>query len=100
MNKASKNNTNDDFKADIRALRDGIDEIDEKILDLINERLLLAEQIGQIKKRRSCQIVDDPREKEIMNRLLKRNKGALHDDFLRKIFTAIIAAGRDMQRSR
>ena len=42
MNKASKNNTNDDFKADIRALRDGIDEIDEKILDLINERLLLA----------------------------------------------------------
>ena len=100
MDKPNKDNTTDYLNADIRALRNAIDVIDEKILALINERLLLAGQIGLIKKRCSRQIVDNRREKEIINRLLDLNKGALGDDFLCKIFTAIIAASRDTQRSR
>jgi len=99
MKKSNPNNTTDDSNADILSLRSAIDKIDEKILDLINERLLLAQQIGHIKKQRSIRIVDKDREKEIINRLAERNKGPLGDDALHHIFTAIIAGGRSVQRT-
>ena len=84
--------------AKISALRLAIDEIDEKIMDLINRRFLLAKQIGNVKKKDGIQITDRRREKEILDRLLKKNNGPLRDDGLRNIFGAIIAEGRNVQR--
>lgn len=85
--------------ADISALRLAIDEIDEQIMDLINRRLLLAEQIGGIKKQSGIQITDVKREKEILDHLLKKNNGPLGDDCLRHVFAAIIAEGRNVQKT-
>jgi chorismate mutase/prephenate dehydratase len=85
------------LNADIAALRLGIDALDEKILDLINRRLLLAQQIGDVKKQSGIQIADRRREIDIMDRLLLKNTGPLSDDGLRRIFTAIIAEGRSVQ---
>ena len=84
--------------ADISALRLTIDEIDEKIMDLINRRLLLAQQIGSVKKQGGIQITDRQREKEIMNRLLEKNNGPVSDNGLCNIFEAIIAEGRNVQQ--
>jgi chorismate mutase/prephenate dehydratase len=83
--------------AGISALRLAIDEIDEKIMDLINQRLLLARQIGNIKKKGGIQIADHRREKEILDRLLEKNKGPVSDRGLRNIFGAIITEGRNVQ---
>jgi chorismate mutase/prephenate dehydratase len=83
----------------ISALRLSIDEIDEQILDLINRRLLLAEQIGGFKKLGGIQIADPGREKQIIDRLQERNIGPLGGDCLRHIFTLIIAEGRNIQKS-
>jgi len=99
MKKSNPNNFPDDLNADIRALRSAIDKIDEKILDLINKRFLLAQQIGYIKKKCDIRVVDKDRENEIINRLTDRNKGPLGDDALHHIFTAIIAGGRGVQRA-
>ena len=99
MDKPKKDDTTADLNAEIRALRTAIDEIDEKILDLINERLLLAERIGRFKKQGGTQVTDNRREKEIMRRLLKTNNGPLRDDGLRKIFSAIIVEGRNIQQT-
>ena len=85
--------------ADISALRQAINEIDEKIMGLINRRLLLAQQIGGVKKQGGIQITDRKREKKIIDRLLQKNNGALGDDGLRNIFTAIIAEGRTVQKT-
>ena len=79
-------------------LRQAIDEIDETILDLINQRLSLAKQIGDFKKQGGIQITDRNREKEIMNHLLEKNTGPVSDKGLRNIFDAIIAEGRNVQR--
>ena len=97
MNKSNTYRPGDDPKADIGVLRQAIDEIDEKILDLINQRLSLAKQIGDFKKQRGIQITDSGREKEILNRLLEKNNGPLGVDGLRNIFEAIIAEGRNVQ---
>ena len=100
MDKLDSDRPGGDPKTDIHLLRRAIDGIDAKILDLINQRLSLAKQIGAIKKQDDLQITDTGREEEILNRLLEKNKGPMTPDGLRNIFEAIIAEGRNMQRTR
>jgi chorismate mutase/prephenate dehydratase len=97
MNKSKPYRPGGDPKEDIDVLRQAIDEIDENILDLINQRLSLAKQIGDFKKQDGIQITDSGREKEILNRLLRKNNGPMGADGLRNIFNAIIAEGRNVQ---
>ncbi|MCK5203833.1 MAG: chorismate mutase [Desulfobacterales bacterium] len=99
MDKPNTDRPGGDPTADIGVLRQAIDEIDEKIMDLINQRLSLAKQIGDFKKQGGIQITDSEREKKIMNRLLEKNYGPMRADGLRNIFGAIIAEGRNVQRT-
>ena len=99
MDKLNSDRPGGDLSTDIGVLRLAIDGIDEKILDLINQRLSLAKQIGDFKKQGGIQISDSEREIEIVNRLLEKNKGPLRTDGLRRIFEAIIAEGRNVQRT-
>ena len=98
MTKSSTYKPGGDPKAGIDELRQAIDEIDEKILGLINQRLSLAKQIGDFKKQGGIKITDTGREKEILNRLLEKNNGPVGADGLRNIFNAIIAESRHVQR--
>jgi len=79
-------------------LRKSIDKIDEKILDLINKRLLIAKDIGKIKEERSEQVFDSAREAIVIRRLLKLNKGLINKEALRNIYTEIIASSRNIQK--
>ena len=99
MDKLNTDRPGGDPKADIELLRQAIDGIDEKILDLVNQRLSLAKQIGDIKKQGGLQITDSGREKEILRRLLEKNTGPIGADGLRNIFEAIIAEGRNVQQT-
>jgi chorismate mutase len=99
MDKSNTDRPGGDPSADIDELRQAIDEIDEKIIGLINQRLSLAKQIGDVKKQGAIQITDSKREKKIINRLLEKNNGPMRDDGLRNIFEAIIAEGRNIQRT-
>ena len=53
----------------LKKQRRNIDGIDEKILDLINQRLLLAKEIGEIKAQNGNAVVDSSREHKILKRL-------------------------------
>jgi chorismate mutase/prephenate dehydratase len=97
MDKSRTDSSGGDPSADISTLRQAIDEIDENIMDLINQRLSLAKQIGDFKKQVGIQITDPERENEIMDRLLEKNNGPMGADGLRNIFGAIIAEGRNVQ---
>jgi chorismate mutase/prephenate dehydratase len=97
MDKHSPDKRSEDPNTHIGRLRLSIDEIDEKILELINQRLSLAKKVGNFKKQGGIQIKDRNREKEIMERLLEKNNGPVSDDGLRNIFDAIIAEGRNVQ---
>ncbi len=98
MPESTRDKTGGNSNADISALRRMINEIDDAILDLINRRLGLAKQIGGAKKKGGIQITDSRREKEIMDRLIKINNGPLEAGGLRRIFAAIIAEGRSIQK--
>ena len=97
MNESNTHKPGGSSAADIGMLRQAIDGIDEKILDLINRRLSLAKQIGDLKKQAGIQIKDSGRENEILRRLQEKNNGPVSADGLLNIFNAIIAEGRNVQ---
>jgi len=88
--------TNSDSR--ITELRKAIDEIDEKTLDLINQRLVLGKEIGNIKQKNKEPITDNAREAVILKRLKDLNKGYLRNDTLDHIFTQIISESREIQQ--
>lgn len=82
---------------EIKKLRQGIDEIDDQLLDLINQRLRAAREIGKIKNHSGTAVVDSKRESQIYQRLSALNNGPIKEDALHKVFRAVIAAGRSIQ---
>ena len=83
----------------ISALRSAIDEIDARLLALINDRLKLATQIGTIKKMAGNPVKDLEREKRIISRLQDSNCGPIYNDLLRRVFADIIRASCYLQNT-
>jgi len=79
-------------------IRVQIDDLDEKLLDLLNRRAALSREVGQIKTN-SLDIVFKPfREKEVLNRLNALSPGILPEDHLRAIYREILSSSRRLQQ--
>lgn len=87
------------IRSDLKRLRQNIDELDDQILRLLNERMLLVEQIAAIKQQEGRDPLDLSREQAIFRRLARDNKGPLPWGALKKIFGQIMAVSRDIQSS-
>jgi chorismate mutase len=74
----------------LKEKRKEIDLIDQKLLILLNQRLRIALEIGKIKKEMGKKIYDPVREKEVLERLKRKNKGLLKEKDLKKIITTIM----------
>jgi len=85
---------------EIEMLREEIDKIDSKLLQLLNERSKLALEIGEIKKKYNLPVYDPEREKKIMERLLKENTGPLENSAIIRLFERIIDEARRLERIR
>ena len=75
-------------------LRKKIDEIDYKVHDLLNERAKIALQVGKIKvenKDTKTEFYRPEREREILEKISKYNKGPLSDQAVANIFKTIIS---------
>jgi shikimate dehydrogenase len=84
----------------LRQHRQRIDHIDQQVLDLLDQRLEVAKDIGKIKDLKNTNVIDTRREAAIFQKLLKLNQGRhLPPGSLFNIFTAIIAACREVQSS-
>ena len=76
---------------DISKFRDKIDKIDNELLDLLNERAELAIKIGHAKASSNMSFYSPKRERQIFERLSKRNPGPFPNDALRAVFREIIS---------
>ena len=74
----------------IEELRGGIDEIDCRVVDLLNDRAKIALEIRGLKPQAQLGLYDPKREEEIFTRLAACNKGPLYGDNLREIYEAIL----------
>lgn len=77
--------------------RKALDLINQKLLTLLNQRLRITLEIGKVKKEMGKKIYDTEREKEILDRLKRKNRGPLKEKDLRKIFTTIMKVCRESQ---
>ena len=59
----------------IQELRKKIDELDDKIIDLLNQRAKIVIEVGDIKKAEKLDFHSPNREREILERLTSRNRG-------------------------
>ena len=89
--------TRSELSKKLKQKRNEIDLIDQKLLTLLNQRLRIVLEIGKIKKEMGKKIYDPKREKEVLERLKRKNKGPLKEKDLKKIFTAIMKVGRQSQ---
>jgi len=76
----------------INELREKINKIDEKILDLLNKRARVAIEIGENKKRLKTNFHVPEREREIYSRLERLNKGLFPKESLKSVFREILSA--------
>ena len=83
---------------DLKKLRNKIDKLDGELLDLLNERLKIAKQVGKAKKLNKEVIYAPDREKEVLINLIKRNKGPLPNEELKSIFREIMQTARSLQK--
>jgi len=82
---------------DIRTVRQQIDDLDDEILRLLNQRMLLVQEIAALKRQAGKDPLDLDREQSIFRRLARENRGPLAWGAVKKIFGEILAASRDMQ---
>ncbi len=78
-------------------LRKAIDEIDDRLLGLINDRLKLAARIGSLKQVAGNPVKDLEREKRIIARLQQANSGPIDNGLLESVFADIIQASCHLQ---
>jgi len=83
---------------DLDGWRRRIDEIDQHLVKLLNERSNCAVQIGHIKKKMSEPAWSPEREAEILRNVVKANRGPLDNAAIRRLFERIIDEARSLER--
>ena len=80
-------------------LRVQIDEIDDKLVDLLNDRAKLSLEVGKQKtSANSTRFFAPERERDLIERLLKSHKGPLPKEALVAIYREIISASIALQK--
>ena len=75
-----------------------MDEIDKKLVELLNERSQCALEVGRIKQAAGMPIYQPVRENEVLSNAARNNKGPLSDAAIRRLFERIIDEARSAER--
>ncbi len=79
-------------------LRNKIDEIDTRIVDLLNERARVVIEVGELKKKTNMDFHQPGRERVILERLAARNKGPFPQNTLRAVYREILSSSLSLER--
>jgi len=75
-----------------------MDEIDKKLVELLNERSQCALEVGRLKQAAGMPIYQPARENEVLANAASNNKGPLTDAAIRRLFERIIDEARSAER--
>ncbi len=83
---------------DIADWRKKIDDLDRRLVELLNARALAAKEIGKLKRHTQMPIYEPEREKVIHENVRRHNQGPLPDGELKHIYERIIDVMRKLQK--
>lgn len=77
-----------------------IDEVDVRILELLNERTKIVQEIGEVKQKLTLPIYEPKREEQVFENITSHNGGPLPNDAVKRVFERIIDEMRSVQKQR
>jgi chorismate mutase/prephenate dehydratase len=82
----------------LKPLREKIDAIDAQILELLNQRAYVAQQVGHVKAETNAPVFRPEREAQVLRSVGERNPGPLADADVRTIFREVMSACRALEK--
>ena len=82
---------------DVSDWRSRIDEVDRRLLELLNERVKCVLELSPLKRQAGIPILSPQRERDVIERLKKLSDGQLSGEAVERIFTLIMAEMRAVQ---
>lgn len=82
---------------ELELLRKQIDQIDEEIEKLFEQRMLIAKKIGEYKKEHSLNILDVSRELEVLEKARKRVKNKELEQYYIELMKYLMTLSKDYQ---
>lgn len=83
---------------DIADWRKKIDELDRRLVELLNERATAAKEIGRLKRNTNMPIYEPDRERKVFENVKTISKGPLPAHELQHIFERIMDVMRKLQQ--
>lgn len=87
------------IKKGLEPLRKKIDKIDSELVALLNERAQLSSAIGEEKIKKNKAIYSPHREKEVLERIKKLNKGPMTEEGFQAIYREIMSSSLALEKS-
>lgn len=81
----------------LEELRAQVDSLNIEVLEAINKRANLVQEIGKIKGMQGVIRFDPVRERQMLNAITDANKGPFEDSTIEKLFKEIFKAGLELQ---
>lgn len=79
-------------------LRSQLDQLNLQILDLLNQRAALSQEIGKVKLAQGINKFDPERERFMLNQITENNQGPFTDSTVQYLFKQIFKASLDLQK--
>ena len=92
--------TEDEARARLDEFRVLIDDVDRRIVALLNERTRVVEDIGRVKRSAQLPIYEPKREDQVFDNVTSHNGGPLTAEAVKRIFERIIDEMRTIQKLR
>jgi chorismate mutase-like protein len=90
--------TLEEARAELEKCRVLIDDVDRRIVALLNERTSVVQEIGRVKRQTQMPIYEPKREDQVFANISAGNRGPLTEEAVRRIFERIIDEMRMIQR--
>jgi len=90
----------DEGRQKLEEFRVVIDQIDRRIVALLNERTEIVECIGRVKRESELPVYEPRREDQVFANIAAANQGPIGHEAVRRIFERIIDEMRGIQRAR
>lgn len=84
----------------INSIRIKIDEIDTRLLYLLNQRAEIVLALAEEKVKNGLKLFDPEREREIFVRVTEKNPGPLAPEAIVRLFERIIDESRSLERTK
>ncbi|MDP3070961.1 MAG: prephenate dehydratase [Opitutaceae bacterium] len=83
---------------DLGPIREKIDSLDKQLVELLNQRLTLAAEIGKLKRNAGGQIYVAEREDAVFRKVTGQNEGPIKHEALRAIYREIMSAAIALEK--